>query len=1088
MSKRGFEDIHEEEDVPQPKRVKRTVNAVKEEPEPDAQMEDSGRRSCMIGEGDIDEPWLERVVLENFMCHEHLVVELGRSLNFISGLNGSGKSAILTGIALCLGARTSSTGRGLHLGSVVRDGASMAVVQVRFANVGLSPYRQNEFGPSVVIERKILKGGTSSYALKTSKGNTVSTQKRDVTAYLDHINFQPDNPLAILTQELAKTFLHSSKPKEYFQFFMKATMLDKVKINLIDVQKSLEQLKITSGKCLERSKDLEDILKVKENEYKMAKELLEITKQVGELEDEFVWACVHVAQKNLDEHMLLVHKIEKKKPKFEEKYEESTNISTEAKNDLREIEDLINGFLASVDEAKAVRDKISKERRLLTAEIQRCCSEVSSRKRAIEGLNRQIQLETDRIEKEKRRAAQKDEHLSRIQSIEIEIDELEVDMRTLQETMTVKKDECQGLDNKRGDIRRQQQRRKNDLQILVRQVEDMQGNTQSNANRFHPMAHRILQEVNRRKRQFSGPVVGPIGSCISLKDAKWGAAVEHAISVPMLRAFVVTCAKDMKSLRNIFRDLRVRFPPNIVLFKGSMNVAYEGLRAPTKNFTTVLDVISFDEYPVMMHNALIDFSRIEQKGLFATSRQANQHITPDGSPANMSEGYIPDGTMLRSRFTSVQVKMYRAENFLTGTVQHYMDNMQLKKSEHEQELTQLQSELIAVDNERTQVFQEYQSAKNNMSLLQNKIMRLRDKHADLVAQLNLSSTQSDTRVHLKESIYDHEVEISRLEEEKVTYTEKSEAVYQEYLKAQKQLEDLEVVANSKSDVRRQRKEKVTEAENSRIHYRNELDKLINRIEASHRETEALTKKLQADIAKAEKFCSRIETERSPNELRDAIAAKKKAKAMVEQAKHGGKTFETIKKEYLLASKNFLDMRKQIENVEDTALRLKSAQKSGRAKFKNLRKSNMMQASTYFNQYMGMKNFSGCLKCNFEAEELHVLACTGASLAGKVQEGLRHLSGGERSYTTLSFVLALSEIMQMPILAMDEIDVFMDEMNRSALLHTVSIVSRKRPYYQMIVFTPHSLSEMKKPNGAKVFMLKPPRRCNQPLVTEFMVHQ
>lgn len=41
---------------------------------------------------------IETVTLTDFMCHEHLSIDLGPNMNFIIGHNGSGKSAILTAI------------------------------------------------------------------------------------------------------------------------------------------------------------------------------------------------------------------------------------------------------------------------------------------------------------------------------------------------------------------------------------------------------------------------------------------------------------------------------------------------------------------------------------------------------------------------------------------------------------------------------------------------------------------------------------------------------------------------------------------------------------------------------------------------------------------------------------------------------------------------------------------------------------------------------------------------------------------------------------------------------------------------------
>ena len=38
---------------------------------------------------------IERLELENFMCHKHLLIDFSPHVNFIVGENGSGKSAIL---------------------------------------------------------------------------------------------------------------------------------------------------------------------------------------------------------------------------------------------------------------------------------------------------------------------------------------------------------------------------------------------------------------------------------------------------------------------------------------------------------------------------------------------------------------------------------------------------------------------------------------------------------------------------------------------------------------------------------------------------------------------------------------------------------------------------------------------------------------------------------------------------------------------------------------------------------------------------------------------------------------------------------
>jgi len=65
---------------------------------------------------------LESVTCTNFMCHGYLEVTLGPLINFIIGHNGSGKSAVLTAITICLGGKATATNRGQSLKSFIKEG------------------------------------------------------------------------------------------------------------------------------------------------------------------------------------------------------------------------------------------------------------------------------------------------------------------------------------------------------------------------------------------------------------------------------------------------------------------------------------------------------------------------------------------------------------------------------------------------------------------------------------------------------------------------------------------------------------------------------------------------------------------------------------------------------------------------------------------------------------------------------------------------------------------------------------------------------------------------------------------------------
>ena len=69
---------------------------------------------------------IEEVFCRNFMCHSKLRIKLGPLINFIIGHNGSGKSAIMTALTICLGVKATATNRANSLKSFIKEGEDNA--------------------------------------------------------------------------------------------------------------------------------------------------------------------------------------------------------------------------------------------------------------------------------------------------------------------------------------------------------------------------------------------------------------------------------------------------------------------------------------------------------------------------------------------------------------------------------------------------------------------------------------------------------------------------------------------------------------------------------------------------------------------------------------------------------------------------------------------------------------------------------------------------------------------------------------------------------------------------------------------------
>lgn len=72
----------------------------------------------------------------------------------------------------------------------------------------------------IIIDRRILRDGSSSFKIKDHNGKTLSTKREELTAICDHMSIQVDNPLTMLSQDSARQFLNSSTPQDKYKVYI----------------------------------------------------------------------------------------------------------------------------------------------------------------------------------------------------------------------------------------------------------------------------------------------------------------------------------------------------------------------------------------------------------------------------------------------------------------------------------------------------------------------------------------------------------------------------------------------------------------------------------------------------------------------------------------------------------------------------------------------------------------------------------------------------------------------------------------------------------------------------------------------------
>ncbi|KAK9120624.1 hypothetical protein Syun_018241 [Stephania yunnanensis] len=116
---------------------------------------------------------------------------------------------------------------------------------------------------------------------------------------------------------------------------------------------------------------------------------------------------------------------------------------------------------------------------------------------------------------------------------------------------------------------------------------------------------------------------------------------------------------------------------------------------------------------------------------------------------------------------------------------------------------------------------------------------------------------------------------------------------------------------------------------------------------------------------------------------------------------------------------------------------------------------LQRESERFNGHLRKKGISGNIKVNYEEKTLSVEVKMPQDASSKTVRDTRGLSGGERSFSTLCFALALHEMTEAPFRAMDEFDVFMDAVSRKISLDTLVAFALAQGS-QWIFITPHDI--------------------------------
>lgn len=1030
---------------------------------------------------------LESVDLYNFMCHARYEFVLGPLINFVCGKNGSGKSAILTAIILCLGGKASATNRGASMKKFIKEGAEQARIICRIKNQGEDAYMHDEYGDRIEVERHFSASGTSGYKIRNASGRQISTKRADLEPILDHFALQIDNPLNVLSQDNARSFISSANSAEKYKFFIKGVQLEQLDQ---DYTLLAEQMHATQQKLITSKSDVETLERVMEQakeRRELAKRRDGISDQIRDVRRQRAWIQVVDQEKIVDAYV-------KENADADAKIAQAEAAFAILETRFQEADQAHQNTGVTLEEAVAAIDQAKNEQRELTNSYQEAKStlansqaEVRSVKDTISNHGKTIAKQEEAIQLEEQRlleingggAARRLEELetakSTVRQAKEDFEQHKAGRQNIEQTIR----DCKNLEKERSE---EKDRRQLDVENQQQRLNELRAKGDRQLGAFAPNTENLLRAIEREMRWEQKPI-GPLGKHVKLKKAEWSSIIERMFG-NSLNGFVVCSRRDANLLAELKR--KNNCPADVFITRNLPLTP----REPDEQFETVLRVLEIDNELVKKH--LVLAHAIEQQLLFASLDEATSAMYDNGRIRNVKGCFALNPHDKRK---GILLKYTNSGDPSQDPVNAWDKHPRMKTdieatiAMRTQALRECQDQLATAKNEWQSVRRQKVEAEQSLK-----------RHDRREQDLRIATQKAEDEVDVIENaIREDNVESGRLDVLKAALQETEEqkvlaesqymdavnahdvkkkemrARHQRKAEVDTQVEELENTRSVAEDARR-RTDKVRAQQ---LREKNNAEARIQDAQTDRRRAQAREDVAREDlvvmIAEARKTSERVNVpEGATRESLDAKGEKLKAEKR-RYVRELGMTMEEASNAALNAVKAYKQASKDYGDQVQLEDALRKSLDDRRFRWRKFRHHITVRARMTFLYLLSERGFRGELLMSHSKRLLDLRIepdITKRSAAGR---DTKTLSGGEKSFSQICLLLAMWEAMGSPLRCLDEFDVFMDAVNRNLSVKMIIEAARDSIGKQYILISPGSKADITPAPDVRVCELGAPQR-------------
>lgn len=1018
---------------------------------------------------------------------------LGKHINFIVGHNGSGKSAILTGIAICLGGKASGTQRGSRLSSFIKDGTSFSRVTVTIDNRDSNPYKKDQYGDKIIVERHIEKN-SSSYKIYNEFKKTVSTRKDELESILHHYNIIVDNPMAILTQDAARTFITSdNKRTPIYQFLAQGMGHDvwksknkDAKINNDFTQQSLNSVK-------EEVESTKDSLRKLEGEYSTKIDEEKNQREFRRLKAKLAWMNVQQAEEELQD---IKSTLQNEKKHLSELEVNMVNLENGVVDNEKKTR-LDNSLLAVNEEIKVTKSLIQREQENFTT-IKKDIQSAEQDQRQIE--HQKFKTENNLKELRTKIESLRDtDQLGEAQTQQrAQIREFTEKSRTLEEKLANRQREILTVSSSLNTLQNKiddSQTRVNQLNSAIQQdkthIDEFTSVKDNELLAFGQNMPSVLDEIQRSR--FQQQPIGPVGSYVTLKSHKWSRVLNQQLSAT-LRSFVVENERDRVTLMDILK--RHNLSNSIIVTKRDI-YDYESYM-PDKQFTTILDVLDIsDEF---VKRVLIDQNHIESTILIENRKEAENLMFQ--KPKNVSQCYAllsnGDGTIVGggSQSSSSSAPIY-------GWTRPSL----MSSGGSDRQVESLKESLAVNVQERQALVRDQQSNLKQRNELDSRKKQLEQaviQYKDRIRKLSVEIRQAEQK--LDEDFDDRkahrlETELNDLERELEKYKNQLTDSIVAISQFKDSLSNSQIRMGQYNDTFNEQTQRAKEFEEDLRNWNREKDNIKSVISQTRRniehakrnvaDTEQVlnTKQQEIDsaVSKATKLGHKEDEMVEGEHTLDLLIEKlTRLRQLIEVSRMSNeRTLAVVTNDLKAAREKYKNLKLQYNNILSALNKLAAMQSSHELQYERFLRETTRSIQLEFDRILKERNFEGSLNIDHNAQNLELSAAPKSQSdqangtqnhSKKKGRSTKTLSGGEKSFSQISFLLAVWKVMGCKIRGLDEFDVFMDEVNRKVSMKLMIEAVKASGRVQTIFITPNNMADMNiNDDEVAIHLMSDPRR-------------